>query len=664
MNRLFRYLLTFKFFVLFAPSFLAFVGNLSVLPAQTSQPVVAGSSLTSGHWGMRDRIVGSNLGFAKIIYHFCQIGLLMLLRFSLIFSFYVVVSLSLSLSSIKAQTALDFTACGTDAWHITDVRNGKFVRGTLQARSTDSRFRWRPAVIRNDRTEPVTYEFRPGSSLTFTSLVILLNSGETFTLRDDGSGGDRARLDSIYTIQIPAALLTKAVSAARPYRPPVGFLRAMNGSTMVAQYNLGVEVWNPTIPTVTIKSLGSAAQASRHLVNLVVPVQALNTIPNDDFRSLAQIFYRYYGDVFDFMNIIHLPSYFGNRYHGNISTTVQGIGIQSLANNSSQYGSAGKLIGFNMYPITSFFDGASDTYVHELGHQWINYLANSALAEGRPHWPLSSIASGGIMGISIGGTGGAGGNFSHRIIQDGSSYRFQAIPPNESKRFRDWELYLMGLLPPDSVSTALVLANQTQTPVNGALVQGAVNQVTIGSIVQQFGVRTPNVNSSQKSFRIATIIVSDSLLSKEEMAFYDFFSSRAGLKTGVYVEEGFSAYTGLPFGPCTGGRGELNSVVDPTLMVTPTTSVYDAASEIFQLRLFPQPSLGVTTLEYTLSQPALVHTDIVNSLGVSIVKYAETQQGSGIHRITIETKALAQGAYFVRVNISGKVATVPLQVVR
>jgi hypothetical protein len=47
-----------------------------------------------------------------------------------------------------------------------------------------------------------------------------------------------------------------------------------------------------------------------------------------------------------------------------------------------------------------------------------------------------------------------------------------------------------------------------------------------------------------------------------------------------------------------------------------------------------------------------------------VVKYDANQQISGLQRMTLATEALAQGAYFVRVNISGKVATVPLQVVR
>lgn len=93
-----------------------------------------------------------------------------------------------------------------------------------------------------------------------------------------------------------------------------------------------------------------------------------------------------------------------------------------------------------------------------------------------------------------------------------------------------------------------------------------------------------------------------------------------------------------------------------------TTSVRIADEHA--MRIFPQPADGSTTLEYSLSGASLVQVEIVNSLGARVVKYDANQQIRGLQRMTLATEALAQGAYFVRVNIGGKVATMPLQVVR
>ncbi|MCU0426276.1 MAG: IPT/TIG domain-containing protein [Candidatus Kapabacteria bacterium] len=106
-----------------------------------------------------------------------------------------------------------------------------------------------------------------------------------------------------------------------------------------------------------------------------------------------------------------------------------------------------------------------------------------------------------------------------------------------------------------------------------------------------------------------------------------------------------------------GGRAISGGV----LIVNPASV---RVAEEYGMRIFPQPTTDYITLEYTLQQPAPVQMEIVNSLGVSVLTYLETQQGSGIHRATIQTKTLSQGVYFVRIYIGGKVATVPLQVIR
>jgi hypothetical protein len=37
--------------------------------------------------------------------------------------------------------------------------------------------------------------------------------------------------------------------------------------------------------------------------------------------------------------------------------------------------------------VPSFFDMGETGSIHELGHQWINYLSLPILKQGTPHWP-------------------------------------------------------------------------------------------------------------------------------------------------------------------------------------------------------------------------------------------------------------------------------------
>src|SRR5205807_2011188 len=161
----------------------------------------------------------------------------------------------------------------------------------------------------------------------------------------------------------------------------------------------------------------------------------------------------------------------GNRYHFAARNDVLGTGV-AIFNNTALYGSAGRLQGCTVFPLSSFFDGAAPTFSHETGHQWINFLSGTPFASGTPHWPKGDIAIN-VMGFSIPGSG-AGGNFSYTFTTNiqGGFVTGPANPTNIST-FNSMELYLIGLLPPAQVKTFFILTNQNLTPTNGQLFQSS-----------------------------------------------------------------------------------------------------------------------------------------------------------------------------------------------
>ena len=82
------------------------------------------------------------------------------------------------------------------------------------------------------------------------------------------------------------------------------------------------------------------------------------------------------------------------------------------------------------------------------------------------------------------------------------------------------------------------------------------------------------------------------------------------------------------------------------------------------MRVFPQPATDVATLEYSLSELSWVSLEIVNTMGQVLISEPTRQQSSGLQRVTIPTEGLGQGVYFLRVNMGGKIATIPFQVMR
>src|SRR5262249_45024224 len=155
--------------------------------------------------------------------------------------------------------------------------------------------------------------------------------------------------------------------------------------------------------------------------------------------------------------LISSPERIGNRDHFQVKNTVTGTGVGQI-DSTARYGSKGRLQGISRFPEPGFYDGAETGFIHELGHQWINFLSFAPLAQGIPHWPLSSMASGG-MGFSVGGTGGEGGTFACNVVtQDGVTTLVQRVG---GPSYGDFELYLMGLIPPTEVRSQVVFGQQT-----------------------------------------------------------------------------------------------------------------------------------------------------------------------------------------------------------
>jgi hypothetical protein len=186
-------------------------------------------------------------------------------------------------------------------------------------------------------------------------------------------------------------------------------------------------------------------------------------------KAVATRLYDFLGDDFDFINLVYaLPRWPQNRSHYGTRNDTLGIGLP-VFDNTALYASAGRLSGISRYTLDTMFDLAETSALHELGHQWINFLSPAPLATGSPHWPPSTMARG-IMGWSL--AGGGGGTFPYAPAPlGGGMYRLLSAPP--TRDFSRLDLYLMGLLPAASVGSFVVLTPASPAAVfPGAVVPG------------------------------------------------------------------------------------------------------------------------------------------------------------------------------------------------
>jgi hypothetical protein len=414
-------------------------------------------------------------------------------------------------------------------------------------------YRFDPLVLLSTSTQPVRLEALVTGAPSRVALE--LAAGGFVEMRDDGTDGDTKAGDGVFTGSIPAATILSALRADDVQRVFVGFLTLFNGSTSVFRGNMFADVHTAEVGAFDIVRLAPDAQATSRVFNLADP----QYLTDFNLRRVTQTFYRFYGDDFDFLNIISTPSRIANRTHTVVRNDVSGIGLPP-SDGSALYGSAGRLRGYSLFPIPGFYDGAGVGFSHETGHQWINYLPFDPFAAGRPHWPASSMATG-TMGFSIGGAGGQGGDFNCRIVDQGGVV--QLMPQTEAKTFTDFDLYLMGLMPPASVGPQVVLSGVTSPPAcNGQMYTGTVARVSINDIIAGAGPRIPATADAPKRFRSATILVSrDGLVSRETMWLYSWFTARAELETATRIHEGFSKSLGNPFFLMTGGRASIDTLL-------------------------------------------------------------------------------------------------------
>ncbi len=416
-----------------------------------------------------------------------------------------------------------------------------------------------PLVIPSTLAGNVLYEVKVTGSPTRVVLILNAPDGSTNhrTLRDDGTGGDRVRGDSVYTISLAASDIVPLLKPDDVFRAEVGYVEVYDGATLATRGNVFADILTSEIPLLSVTSMASDAQRTDYLVNLVDRDFVLTN--GFDITSVLRRFYDLFADDFDFVSVIAVPGYFQNRYHFAVKSDVRGIGITPF-DTSRTYGSAGRLLGVTMFPNGSLFDPAEAAFQHELGHQWINFLPFVPLNYAIPHWPLSDLASG-IMGFAD-TEGGQGLQFPCIVtpVAGGATLTQRYDAPV----FTDLDLYLMGLLPADQVGTHVVFPRGTTSAdlfslCGGGTWQGQLQTVTIQDIVRQVGARVPDAAHSPHAFRVATIIVSDALLSREAMSFYSYFAQRAAASKETPYHSGFAKGTAKPFYLSTRGLGTLDA---------------------------------------------------------------------------------------------------------
>jgi len=407
-----------------------------------------------------------------------------------------------------------------------------------------------PFVIRTDRTAPVAFTVK--YTAPCASARIDLNNGSVVTLTTNDGG-------STWSGSLTPAQLLYGYAADDIFRNVFGYLKSFDASgNPIDNRFLVIGVAETTTKKVSVATASAGYRATGYVVNLRLP-SLTSPLSDAAVQTILSTFYGSFADSYDFVSVAYaLPEYGDNRDHHPTRSDVLGIGM-TPKNDDALFGSAGKLLGFTRFPLFGYFDGAASAYSHELGHQWVNFVQHPLVANAGFHWPPSQMAHF-IMGMALPGTS-MGGDYPWRYeLQADGTYKFRWEASRDE--FNDIDLYLMGFLAPGSVVPQIVLGSPSQTHCDGCTIIGTRTNFSARDIIATHGSRVPDSTTSQKSFRVATIVVTrDRLLNDDEMNAYDFFARRADGHTALAVSQGLSKATNKPFWLATRGIGSLNSSI-------------------------------------------------------------------------------------------------------
>lgn len=408
-------------------------------------------------------------------------------------------------------------------------------------------FGFKPMAVRLEGTESSVFHLQTDGSVT--SVLLEHANGVNYPLIPNGGG--------LFTLTLNHSLLIYGYTAEKYNHNLLGKLHIYQGGVELGPYMVTINIVDNQIPSVPLQTVNSELRKGPHVVHLILP----NLNPADpDPAVILQHFYQYFPDNFDFISLLSVPERYENRYYVALQNPVQGIG-KAVFNNSLYFGSQGRLLGYINYPITGYFDLAQQAALHEIGHQWINYIAGPKLPllQGiTPHWPISSMARG-IMGYQCCGML-EGLDFPYDFQNlGGGNYRLSNQTGNST--YSDMDLYLMGLMPADQVGPNFVFPNQNQALCHGCTLTGA-QPFQAADIIAAYGARVPAYAAAPKVFRMAAVVAGSTPLSDTELLFLDAFAARGSLTTPVGYTSGYSSGTALPFYLATNGRGCLLTALE------------------------------------------------------------------------------------------------------
>ena len=391
----------------------------------------------------------------------------------------------------------------------------------------------------------------------------------TLSLLDDGLGNDEVAGDNIFTsadvvysnpnnYQFAAAAFLRFTNVTYNYS---------NGTSETLSVDLGFGAryvnsnsMNTNIP---VAVLGPDVQYSSHVVNI-----AVDLVGQYAFTSLwdrSQIYYDYFPDTKDVLMFATNYATPGSPAASYSSIQREATGVVyngTTFDNSSTYGSDGELNGIMRYFYTH--GGAASLTNHELMHQYGTSL----------HPDLDLTISGSHWSIVEYQNSGFGSGYQRPIINDEGGGCYTTSNSGYTSEYNEMEMYLMGLSSIDDINWPIkTLADWTFTGLPNCTFTSTTGIVEIEKADYEalMPPRIPDYTTAKKDFEGALIVLTNRLMTPEEMSYYNWQMEQNEMLIGD--SNRVTAWSSFNFNEATNGLGTYKTKLPCPLNSSPDNLV-------------------------------------------------------------------------------------------
>jgi hypothetical protein len=329
-------------------------------------------------------------------------------------------------------------------------------------------------------------------------------------------------------------------------------LTSTGNDTMNSYVEVGIVSSTLQLQPSQVTQPASGVFATPNSINIVQAyVNPLN------IAGVTQAVYNIYPDVFDnFVVSNSRADSLASPAHFDTNTSVLGTGnggsggdsISPPSSTDSVYGSNGLLKGVTQ---ESPVDALQKAFLHEFGHNYAFNLNNSSLDFTRGNGAHQ-------LALCSNPVGWLGGN-QYMVQQKDGDF---VVTEKPDGTYSDLELYLMGLEPASAVPNQYcVMKLQDPEQIGDTIPFSTTTSVAMTDIVGVYGTRSPSYATSQKSFRVLFVWLSENTPTAAELALHDDISAFYGSSVAGEINSSVFPPLPYPFAAATKGNGTLVTTV-------------------------------------------------------------------------------------------------------